>query len=123
MAKLAYDKYYTESDLAKYCVEKTFETIGSDWERVIEPSVGVGAFLPFLPENTIYYDLVPDENCPGTIEMDWREVKLPYIKQSLVIGNPPYVGEKGNKDICVKMPVAVEKHLYWIIHTTLAKRV
>ena len=49
MAKLAYDKYYTESDLAKHCVEKTFETIGSDWERVIEPSVGAGAFLPFLP--------------------------------------------------------------------------
>ena len=89
MAKLAYDKYYTESDLAKHCVEKTFETIGSDWERVIEPSVGAGAFLPFLPEDTIYYDLVPDKDCPGTIEMDWREVKLPYIKQSLVIGNPP----------------------------------
>lgn len=90
MAKLAYDKYYTESDLAKHCVEKTFETIGSNWERIIEPSVGAGAFLPFLPEDTIYYDLVPDENCPGTIEMDWREVKLPYIKQSLVIGNPPF---------------------------------
>ena len=53
MAKLAYDKYYTESDLAKYCVEKTFETIGSDWERVIEPSVGAGAFLPVRADGTI----------------------------------------------------------------------
>lgn len=90
MAKLAYDKYYTERDVAEHCVQKTYETIGDEWERVIEPSVGAGAFLEFLPKDTIYYDLVPDDKCPGTIQADWREVELPYIQNSLVIGNPPF---------------------------------
>lgn len=38
MAKLELDKYYTEDTLAQYCVEKTFEILGREWERIIEPS-------------------------------------------------------------------------------------
>lgn len=90
MAKIKNDKYYTESELAQKCVETTFSIIGSKWERIIEPSVGEGAFLPYLPNETIYYDIEPSENLPNTIKADFREVNLPYIKNSLVIGNPPY---------------------------------
>ena len=49
MAKIPLDKYYTEDALAKYCVEKTFEILGSDWDRIIEPSAGAGAYLKYLP--------------------------------------------------------------------------
>lgn len=38
MGKIANDKYYTENSIAKYCVEKTFEILGTDWDRIIEPS-------------------------------------------------------------------------------------
>ena len=41
MAKIALDKYYTEDNLAKYCVEKTFEILGSDWDRIIEAAAGI----------------------------------------------------------------------------------
>lgn len=36
MGKIANDKYYTENSIAKYCVEKTFEILGADWDRIIE---------------------------------------------------------------------------------------
>lgn len=49
MAKIPLDKYYTEDLLAKHCVEKTFEILGSDWDRIIEPSAGAGAYLKYLP--------------------------------------------------------------------------
>ena len=88
MAKIAYDKYYTEDDLAKYCVEKTFEVLGAEWDRIIEPSAGAGAYLKFLPASTLAYDILPE--APGIEVADYREVKLPYMERSLVIGNPPF---------------------------------
>lgn len=90
MSKIENDKYYTESSLAQKCVETTYNIIGNAWERIIEPSVGDGAFLLYLPNTTIYYDIEPSENLPNTIQADFREVKLPYIQNSLVIGNPPF---------------------------------
>ena len=88
MPKIDKDKYYTEDSVAQYCVEKTFEILGADWDRIIEPSAGEGAFLKFLPKNTIAYDIEPEND--GIIQTDYREVKLPYMEKSLVIGNPPF---------------------------------
>lgn len=88
MAKIAYDKYYTEDSLAKYCVDKTYEILGTDWERIIEPSAGNGSFLNYLPKSTLAYDIIPE--CEGIIQKDYRDVKLPFLEKSLVIGNPPF---------------------------------
>lgn len=88
MSKFELDKYYTDSELAKYCVEKTFEVLGEDWERIIEPSCGAGSFLSYLPKETISYDI--DVNSVASNIQDYREVKLPFIEKSLVIGNPPF---------------------------------
>lgn len=88
MPKIANDKYYTEDQLAKYCVDKTFEVLGSEWDRIIEPSAGAGAYLKYLPEDTLAYDILPEGDNITCI--DYREVKLPYMEKSLVIGNPPF---------------------------------
>ena len=88
MAKISNDKYYTEDSLAWYCINRTFEVLGKDWDRIIEPSAGSGNFLKYLPEHTLAYDLAPEAK--GIIEADYREVKLPYMERSLVIGNPPF---------------------------------
>ena len=88
MAKIALDKYYTEDNVAKYCVEKTFEILGSDWDRIIEAAAGAGAYLKYLPANTLAYDIAPEAD--GIIQADYREVKLPYMEKSLVITNPPF---------------------------------
>lgn len=105
MAKIVNDKYYTEEDLACYCVKKTFEILGNDWERIIEPSAGSGSFLKYLPENTLAYDILPEAD--GIEIADYREVKLPYISHSLVIGNPPF--GRANK-LSVQFMIASLRH-------------
>lgn len=88
MTKIANDKYYTEDSLAQYCVEKTFEILGNDWDRIIEPSAGAGAYLQYLPKDTLAYDIEPEND--NIIQADYREVTFPYMEKSLVIGNPPF---------------------------------
>ena len=88
MPKLTLDKYYTEDALAKYCVEKTYEVLGTDWDRIIEPSAGAGVYLKYLPTTTLAYDIAPDAD--GITVADYRQVELPYMERSLVIGNPPF---------------------------------
>jgi hypothetical protein len=88
MGKIANDKYYTEDSLAEFCVNTTFEIIGSDWDRIIEPSAGAGAFLKYLPETALAYDILPEAD--NIQEADYRTVELPYMERSLVIGNPPF---------------------------------
>ena len=59
--KIANDKYYTPPDLAEYVVNKTYEIIGKEnITEFLEPSAGNGAFIPYLPNNTLYYDLIPE---------------------------------------------------------------
>ena len=88
MTKIALDKYYTDENLAKHCIDVTFDLLGTDWERIIEPSAGDGSFLHLLPEGTLAYDILAETD--SVIETDYRTVELPYLEKSLVIGNPPF---------------------------------
>lgn len=86
--KIPNDKYYTEDALAEYCVRKTYEILGSNWDRIIEPAAGAGAYLKYLPQGTLAFDIAPEAD--GIETADYRTVELPYIERSLVIGNPPF---------------------------------
>jgi predicted RNA methylase len=94
MAKIHNDKYYTP-DLV---VKKVIEVLEKDvmpinkFSRIIEPSAGAGAFLKRLPEKTIGYDIEPQAE--NIIKGDYLKQEIPYLKNSLVIGNPPF-GESG----------------------------
>ena len=87
MAKIENDKYYTPVDLAKYCIDKTFEIIGKEnITDIIEPSAGNGSFSNQL--NCTAYDLYPEGD--NIIKQDYLKLDLPYKKGRLIIGNPPY---------------------------------
>lgn len=90
MGKIENDKYYTPPELAKNLIELTYNTIGYEWDRIIEPSAGTGSFLQFLPKSTLAYDIEPMAS--NIIQADYRMVQLPYMEKSLVIGNPPFGG-------------------------------
>lgn len=94
MPKIENDKYYTSQEIACHCIEVLKQIVfdsNKEWERIIEPSVGGGVFLQYLPPSTICYDIEPDYDAvPQTIKSDFREVNLPYISNSIVIGNPPF---------------------------------
>jgi len=88
MSKLELDKYYTSDELAKYCIDKTYEIIGHDnISEVIEPSAGLGAFSNQI-EGCMAYDIEPDN--PNIIKQDYLSLELEYLKGRLIIGNPPY---------------------------------
>lgn len=92
MAKIQNDKYYTSSDLAKYCIEKTKEIIGeNNITEYVEPSAGSGSFLNYLDKPYLAYDIEPEDD--RIIKGDWLKTELNYKQGRCVIGNPPY-GEK-----------------------------
>lgn len=94
IAKIQNDKYYTSPELAKYCVEKTKEIIGSEnITEYIEPSAGAGVFLDYLDKPYLAYDIEPEDD--RIIKQDYLTVDLEYKKGRCVIGNPPF-GKRNN---------------------------
>jgi len=86
--KLHLDKYYTPRELAKHCINKTFEIIGrGNIKEIIEPSAGNGSFSNQI-ENCIAYDIEPEGE--DIIKQDFLELNLDYKKGRLIIGNPPF---------------------------------
>ena len=87
MAKIELDKYYTPVNLAKYCIDKTFEIIGKEnITDIIEPSAGNGSFSNQL--GCVAYDIEPEHK--SIIKQDYLKLELEYKKGRLIIGNPPY---------------------------------
>jgi len=87
--KIENDKYYTSSQLAKYCVRKTKEIIGgNNIAEYIEPSAGNGVFLEFLDKPYKAYDIEPEDN--RIIQQDYLTLELGHLKNRCIIGNPPF---------------------------------
>lgn len=93
MAKIELDKYYTDTELAKYCIDKTKEIIGEEnITEYLEPSAGNGSFSLQIP-NCLAYDIAPEHE--SIIKQNYLELYTPYKKGRLIIGNPPF-GERNN---------------------------
>ena len=90
MAKRYQDKYYTPASVVKAVlkvIEKEIMPLDK-FNRIIEPSAGAGAFIKELPESTISYDIAPEYE--GIICADYLKENIPYLENSIVIGNPPF---------------------------------
>lgn len=93
-AKFNLDKYYTPKNTVELCVNKVKEVVGVDFDVVVEPSAGGGAFIEAI-ENTfsgdkVYLDIEPTVD--GVAEQDYLTLDVDGFKQKnvLVIGNPPF---------------------------------
>jgi len=100
MAKINLDKYYTDINIAKHCISKTYEIIGvENITEVIEPSAGNGSFSNLINgfsndfNGCISYDIEPEHS--SIIKQDFLKLELLYKKGRLIIGNPPF----GNKNL------------------------
>lgn len=84
------DKFYTDAAVAAECIA----VVGTDFDVIIEPSAGNGAFSNQIP-GCIAMDIAPGAD--GIIEQDWFEYRrLRNADESvLVIGNPPF-GKQNN---------------------------
>lgn len=83
------DRFYTKNEVAKECIDEVF-SISQDFDVIVEPSAGGGAFSSQIPECWAF-DLYPTH--PSIIKKDWLTVeKEEFIEYSkmLIIGNPPF---------------------------------
>lgn len=95
-SKIENDKYYTPIEIAKKCIDKTYEIIGKDRiTEIIEPSAGNGSFSNQI-DNCIAYDIAPEFK--GIIQQDFLQLELPYKSGRLIIGNPPF-GSRNNMSL------------------------
>ncbi len=84
--KIDLDKYYTDKQTAKNCIDLAFKEFENITE-VIEPSAGNGAFSLQIP-NCKAYDIAPEHQ--SIEEQDFLKLDLLYKKGRLIIGNPPF---------------------------------
>lgn len=89
------DQFYTNLDIANFCVEGLFESVKKENRKVfLEPSAGGGVFTDILiKENKIIaFDLEPQKDY--IIKKDFLEITKDDIDvdfyQLCVIGNPPF---------------------------------
>lgn len=94
IGKIKNDKYYTPTNLAKYCIDKTYKIIGEEnISEVIEPSAGSGSFSLQIPSLCWSYDIEPEHE--SIVKQDFLKLDINYLWGRLTIGNPPY-GDKMN---------------------------
>ena len=86
------DKFYTKESVAISCINSLNL---DDYDLIIEPSAGSGAFFNNLHgDNVIGLDLAPEND--NIEEADWFEYSIDEkYKNVLVIGNPPF-GKRNN---------------------------
>lgn len=91
--KLSLDQYYTPVNVAKYCIDKTFEILKNNncvISDVIEPSAGEGAFSDILKDlyKTTAIDIESKQDY--ILKEDYLTYQIDYKENRLIIGNPPY---------------------------------
>jgi len=89
--KIDLDKYYTDKQTAKNCIDLAFKEFNNITE-VIEPSAGNGSFSLQIP-NCKGYDIAPEHE--SIKEQDFLKLEETYKKGRLIIGNPPF-GNRNN---------------------------
>ena len=98
------DQFFTPRETAKKCTNKVNELFPlSNFDVVVEPSAGSGAFVEVLPENTIALDLEPKHH--AVKKQDFFDYEFPNGKVA-VVGNPPY-GKRGS--LALKINKCAEK--------------
>ena len=90
--KIEHDKYYTPNHVVEEVVN-TVKGLDLPISNIIEPSAGNGAFIEALsnafPTTEVdYYDLHPEHNLIK--EQNFLALDVPYQKDRLIIGNPPF---------------------------------
>jgi hypothetical protein len=85
ISKINNDKYYTDKDLALYCINKTYKIIGEEnISEVIEPSAGNGSFSLQIPSVCWAYDIEPEHESikkQNFLDLKYEELSLAYEYQ------------------------------------------
>lgn len=82
------DQYDTTPAAAGLCCDWLRHKINIKEYQVIEPAAGTGVWLPYLPEDTIAFDVLPRSEQVNKQDflLWWPTEQTDYV----VVGNPPY---------------------------------
>lgn len=112
MAKIILDKYYTDKQTAKWCIDKTLEIVGKNFiTEIIEPSAGNGSFSSQI--NCIAYDIEPESD--DIVKQDYLELKIDYLEGRLVIGNPPFGSRMNLAQKFFKKSIEIADYIAFIL--------
>lgn len=101
------DKFYTREEDVKKCL--SFINL-NDYDLIIEPSAGAGAFSNKI-DNCLAYDILPDNE--NIIKQDFLLLNnIPNAEKILFIGNPPFGKRSGLAKAFIKK--AIELNAYTI---------
>jgi hypothetical protein len=94
MREIKLDQFFTkESDAIRF-INKLNELYPlSEYDFVLEPSAGSGAFFKNIKHNKVGIDLEP--LCEGIQKIDFFDYEPPLFAKIAVIGNPPF-GRRGS---------------------------
>jgi hypothetical protein len=111
--KIELDKYYTPRETAKYCIKKAYEIIGREnIYDFIEPSAGDGSFSLQIP-NCKAYDIQPEHD--SIKKQDYLELSENYVKNRLIIGNPPFGSRMNLAQKFFKKSVSLGDYIAFIL--------
>ena len=87
------DQFFTNAGVAENCVSILYDIVEKNGYSIdeyvfLEPSAGDGAFLPFLPEDTLAFDIEPKHE--KVLEQDFFTWTPDKNKNYIVVGNPPF---------------------------------
>lgn len=84
------DKFYTNPNVAIDCIKTVSDIYTWDWDLVVEPSAGCGAFYDQLPNTSpvVGIDIEPEHD--KLIKCDFFDYTPPKLRRILIIGNPPF---------------------------------
>lgn len=121
LKKIKNDKYYTSTELARYCIDKTYEVIRKEnISEIIEPSAGNGSFSLQIP-NCIAYDIEPEHK--AIIKQDYLELDKPYKEGRLLIGNPPFGNRNALAVQFFKKSIEIADYIAFILPISQYKNV
>lgn len=112
MSKINLDKYYTDINIAKQCIDTVFSIIGKEnISHIIEPSAGNGSFS--LQMDCDSYDIEPEH--PSIIQQDYLILETEYQKDRLIIGNPPFGERMGLAQQFFKKSILIGDYVAFIL--------
>lgn len=85
-----YEQFFTKSEIAEMCINKLLNYIKlDDFETILEPACGEGAFVNALPnhKNIVYCDIDAKNKKNNK---DFLKDKINIKQPCLTVGNPPF---------------------------------
>lgn len=114
--KINSDKYYTPIEVANYCWDRVIEKIGSEnISDIIEPSCGNGAFFHYNLKPDFGFDIEPEYEDNNIFKQDYLILDIPYKKNRLIIGNPPYGNRMNLAQKFFKKSVLIGDYIAFIL--------